>query len=112
MPMRRRPPMIQARAPRAGVAGTLPRGRPRTAWRDDLLTVLLAAWTTVGLFLDGWAHTNPSELETFLTPWHAVFYSGFAATATWIPGSWNAITCQDEAGGRPSRTGTALESSG
>ena len=76
--------MVRARAPRAGVAGTPPRGRPRTAWRDDLTTVLLAAWTTVGLFLDGWAHTNLSRLETFLTPWHAVFYSGFAATATWI----------------------------
>jgi hypothetical protein len=74
--------VVQVRAPGTGVAGA----RPRTGWGDDLVTVLLAAWTVVGLFLDGWAHGNLAELETFLTPWHAVLYSGFAATAAWIAG--------------------------
>jgi hypothetical protein len=38
----------------------------------------------VGLFVDGWAHTNLTSLETFFTPWHGLFYSGFAATAAWV----------------------------
>jgi len=60
--------------------------RPRTSYRDDLVTVALSLWLLVGLMLDAWAHNNVVELETFFTPWHAVFYSGFAATAAWI--SW------------------------
>lgn len=58
--------------------------RPRTGYRTDLVTVLLGAWFSLGLFVDAWAHSNVPELETFFTPWHAVFYSGFAATAAWI----------------------------
>jgi hypothetical protein len=58
--------------------------RPRTSYRDDLVTVLLGVWFVVGLFLDAWAHNNIPRLETFFTPWHAVFYTGFAATALWI----------------------------
>ena len=35
-----------------------------------------------GLYLDGWAHNHLSTtLESFLTPWHAAFYSGFMAVA-------------------------------
>jgi len=34
----------------------------------------------LGLLLDGWAHNNQAP-ETVLTPWHAVFYSGFAVVA-------------------------------
>ena len=41
----------------------------------------LCAWLLGGLYLDGWAHNHKSELETFFTPWHAVLYSGFAASA-------------------------------
>lgn len=58
--------------------------RPFTRLRDDLITGLLGTWFTVGLFLDAWAHSNVPELESFFTPWHAVFYSGFSATAAWI----------------------------
>jgi hypothetical protein len=58
--------------------------RPRAAYRDDLVTAVLGAWFSLGLFLDAWAHNNLRELESFFTPWHAVFYSGFAATAGWI----------------------------
>src|SRR6266508_5887602 len=63
-------------------------GRPaapaRVRWRDDLVTVALAAWLMLGLFLDGWAHNTRPQMETFFTPWHAAFYSGFAATAAWM----------------------------
>jgi hypothetical protein len=58
--------------------------QPRTSRRADLVTVLLGLWFVVGLFLDAWAHNNLPGLETFFTPWHAVFYSGFVATAGWI----------------------------
>jgi hypothetical protein len=52
--------------------------------RGDLVTIALATWLMAGLFLDGWAHNTRPLLETFFTPWHAVFYSGFAAVAIWI----------------------------
>jgi hypothetical protein len=42
-------------------------------------------WMTVGLFLDGYFHQNlDSDGESFLTPWHAVFYAGFTASALWL----------------------------
>src|SRR6478672_7437716 len=41
-----------------------------------LLGVFLA-----GLILDGWAHAHGKVDGTFFTPWHAVFYSGFALVA-------------------------------
>lgn len=59
-------------------------GRARTDYRTDLITVLLGTWFSAGLFLDAWAHSNVPELESFFTPWHAVFYSGFAATGAWV----------------------------
>jgi hypothetical protein len=66
-----------------GVMATQP--RPATAtYRTDLVTVLLSAWFTIGLMFDAWAHNNVPHLESFFTPWHAVFYSGFLATAAWI----------------------------
>jgi hypothetical protein len=61
-------------------------GEPR-GWvspRTDLVTALLGIWFGVGLMIDAWAHSNLAELETFFTPWHAVFYSGFAVISGWI----------------------------
>jgi hypothetical protein len=59
--------------------------RPRTTHRQDLVTVLLATWLIAGIGLDGWAHSNlERQTESFFTPWHGVFYSGFAATALWV----------------------------
>ena len=58
--------------------------RPRASYRDDLVTIVLGLWFVVGLLLDAWAHNNLRGLESFFTPWHGVFYSGFAATAAWI----------------------------
>jgi hypothetical protein len=51
--------------------------RPRATWGDDLAAALLGTWVVLGLFLDGWAHVNQPGLETFFSPWHAVFYAGF-----------------------------------
>ena len=57
----------------------------QAGWSDHLLTVLMGTWMMIGLFVDGWAHNNLGEsLETFFTPWHGIFYSGFAATAGWM----------------------------
>lgn len=45
----------------------------------DRLIALFSVWLIIGLFVDGWAHTNLGNLETFFTPWHAILYSGFGA---------------------------------
>lgn len=58
--------------------------RPRMLWREDLVTCVLATWLIEGLTMDAWAHTNQTKLETVITPWHALFYGGFFATAAWI----------------------------
>lgn len=38
-------------------------------------------WFFAGLITDGWAHNHVPELESFFTPWHAAFYSGYAMSA-------------------------------
>ncbi|MEM7118550.1 MAG: hypothetical protein AAF614_39390 [Chloroflexota bacterium] len=54
--------------------------RPLGSARFDWAVTITAVWFIFGLFLDGWAHNNISNLiEDFFTPWHAVFYSGFLA---------------------------------
>jgi len=58
--------------------------RSRLSWRVDAVTMLLSTWLLSGVVVDGWAHNNLAALETFFTPWHALFYSGFLATAGWI----------------------------
>lgn len=58
--------------------------RSQPTYRDDVITVLVCTWIAIGLFLDSYAHSNLTVPESFFTPWHAAFYSGFAATATWI----------------------------
>jgi hypothetical protein len=68
----------------AGAPGRLDRPvAPMARW-GDLVTIGLGAWLIAGLFLDGWAHNTRPLLETFFTPWHAVFYSGFAAITAWV----------------------------
>ncbi|MBB5233218.1 hypothetical protein [Deinococcus budaensis] len=71
---------------------TLPSGsRPappaarRATPLQNLVTTGLTWWLTAGIFVDGWAHNRYGEsLETFFTPWHALFYSGFLAAAAWV----------------------------
>ncbi len=54
------------------------------SWGEHLVYVFFGLWLLVGLSVDGWAHRNQPELESFFTPWHAVFYSGFAGGAAWL----------------------------
>jgi hypothetical protein len=63
--------------------------RQRTSWRDDMVTAALSGWVVTGMALDAWAHQNASQLETFLTPWHGVLYSGFVALMAWM--AWKAL---------------------
>ncbi|MEA5456853.1 hypothetical protein SPF06_19195 [Sinomonas sp. JGH33] len=51
---------------------------------EDAVTLVAGAWLLAGTYVDGWAHNNLPDLETFFTPWHAILYSGFAASALWI----------------------------
>ncbi len=50
----------------------------------DWAVVGLSAWFLGGLFIDGWAHNHLAQLETFFTPWHGVFYSGYFAVAAFL----------------------------
>jgi hypothetical protein len=50
--------------------------------RFDWAIALLSAVFVGGLFLDGWAHTHGRVDQSFFTPWHAVFYAGYVATAS------------------------------
>lgn len=65
------------------VAGQPAAHRPTSA-AEDLITLAAGVWLLTGTYIDGWAHNNLHDLETFFTPWHAVLYSGFAACAAWI----------------------------
>lgn len=61
---------------------TLPTTRPYATptpyrARRDTMVALAGLALIGGLYLDGWAHIHVPELETFLTPWHAILYSGF-----------------------------------
>jgi hypothetical protein len=57
---------------------------PSVEW----MYVACCTWFVTGLFLDGWAHNHVPELETFFTPWHAVFYSGYFLMAGTLFGLW------------------------
>jgi hypothetical protein len=53
--------------------------------RFDAAVVLAELWFIGGLLVDGWAHNHLDlSREGFFTPYHALFYSGFAATAAVI----------------------------
>ncbi|MEY2432449.1 MAG: hypothetical protein QOC92_2174 [Acidimicrobiaceae bacterium] len=58
--------------------------RRRLTFGEELITCLLGTWMITGLYLDGWAHQNTDLNDSITTPWHAVFYSGWAAIAGWI----------------------------
>lgn len=51
---------------------------------EELIFLFCVFWVMVGLCLDGWAHRYQPELESFFTPWHAVFYTGFIAGTAWV----------------------------
>ena len=69
-------------APSSAASSSAVSGRATPA--QNFTTIALAWWLTTGIFVDGWAHNRFGEsLETFFTPWHALFYSGFVAVAAW-----------------------------
>lgn len=77
--------------PAASTSGASAETRDRAmSWRGDMFTMFLCTWVLAGIAVDGWAHTNLGGLETFFTPWHALFYSGFGATAAWI--AWSTVS--------------------
>jgi hypothetical protein len=59
---------------------------PGSRWHEDHVTAVLASLLILGLFLDGWNHINlqDGKLGSFFTPWHALLYTGFSATAGWV----------------------------
>lgn len=72
-------------------------GQSRLRWRGEMLTVFFSAWALAGAYLDGWAHGKVVQFETFFTPWHAVFYTGFLAMALWV--GWTVV--RSRASNRP-----------
>ena len=81
-------------------------GRPTAGYATSLVLAILSVWFTVGLMVDAWAHNNVPELETFFTQWHAVFYSGFAATAGWVCGRAGPRSATGSARSTPCPSGT------
>lgn len=74
-------------------AGAMPGPATRGAYtvgglRFDACVAALSSWFVGGACLDGWAHRHIPSLETFFTIWHAVLYSGFAATALFLVMHW------------------------
>lgn len=67
-----------------GLRSTARQGQVRLGARDDTITILLGLWLMAGLFIDGWAHNSRTLVETFFTPWHALLYSGYAASSAWL----------------------------
>ena len=60
------------------------------------MTIVFGAWLIVGVFIDGFAH-NHGAVETFFTPWHAILYSGFLASAAWM--TWLLYQSKQATGG-------------
>jgi hypothetical protein len=61
-------------------ASTWPSGRIGEDW----IMIVLCGWFLGGIYLDSWAHYNIVVIETFLTPWHAVLYSGFLSIVIFL----------------------------
>ncbi|QHW33272.1 hypothetical protein GZH47_22425 [Paenibacillus rhizovicinus] len=55
----------------------------RVTTSKEYVTILFGIWLIGGIFIDGFAH-NHGVVETFFTPWHAILYSGFLASAVWM----------------------------
>ena len=53
------------------------RVKPISGLHFDWLINVLSAIFVGGLYLDGWAHNHGRVDQSFFTPWHAFFYSGY-----------------------------------
>jgi hypothetical protein len=58
--------------------------RHKLSRREELVTCALGTWMLAGLYLDGWAHRNTDLKDSIATPWHAIFYAGYIAFASWL----------------------------
>jgi len=57
---------------------------PDATRTEDLVTALCGTAMVLGVLSDSWAHNNIlTTLDGFFTPWHALLYTGFAATGAW-----------------------------
>ena len=74
-----------------------PADRPAPSTAFDWTMAIFGAVFTCGLFLDGWVHNHNRVDNTFFTPWHAVFFSGFALVALFL---FAALACYRAAGYR------------
>jgi Tol biopolymer transport system component len=52
---------------------------PIASERLDWPIAALVVWLIVGFYVDLWAHAHGMVDDTFLTPWHALLYSGAAS---------------------------------
>ncbi|ETX01683.1 MAG: hypothetical protein ETSY1_06585 [Candidatus Entotheonella factor] len=52
----------------------------------DWTMIFLSLWLLGGAYVDGWAHNHAKVDDTFFTPWHALFYSGYLAVACYLVG--------------------------
>ena len=53
---------------------------------ENAISAVLGGVMVGGVYADGWAHLNIGGLETFITPWHAMLYSGFGLLVGWLAG--------------------------
>ena len=52
--------------------------------RFEWTMVILSSWLMTGGYLDAYAHRHIAKIESFVTPWHAVLYSGMLAILTFL----------------------------
>ncbi|HME81707.1 MAG TPA: hypothetical protein VKF82_06485 [Candidatus Eremiobacteraceae bacterium] len=60
---------------------TSSRDLDRSSLTFDWVMVGLSGLFVGGLYVDGWAHNHLDRIETFFTPWHAMFYGAFLLLA-------------------------------
>lgn len=78
--------IVKQRLPSPSIAGWRPllAGTPPATARFEWTMVLLSTWLMAGGYLDAWAHRHLTKLESFITPWHAVLYSGMFAILVFL----------------------------
>jgi Tol biopolymer transport system component len=65
-----------AEAGKLETGGARIKSHPSGAARFDWIAAALSTWVIGGVYLDGWAHSHGFVDDSFITPWHAVLYSG------------------------------------
>jgi hypothetical protein len=73
--------MATTAAPALVSEGSSGRELDRSSLTFDWVMVGLGGLFVGGLYVDGWAHNHLDRIETFFTPWHAMFYGAFTLLA-------------------------------